>query len=89
MLTNVILMAQLNVLSEWPVKDTITVSVLQIVEHLMMLGFEKQVYFGMVNRVFPQNKNISSASAAATVLNQFFNCVLDILTRADSEVRKR
>jgi hypothetical protein len=85
----VILMAQLNLLSDWPVRDTLSVSVLQILQHLILLGFEKQTYFGLTNRNFPLSKTLGSASAASTVIGQFFSTLLSILSRPSNEVRER
>lgn len=64
-----------------------SVSVLQIIDRVIVLGFEKQAYLSISNRVYPRNKTLSNQSISANIFNQFFKLVMSMLSRPQSNAR--
>jgi hypothetical protein len=73
---NTLTRSQLNILSSPLSKDSITVSVLQIFSHIMVLGWDRQAYFSIGNRVYPSNKSTSMTSFGSNNLQSFFLCLM-------------
>lgn len=64
-----------------------SVSVLQIIDRVIVLGFEKQAYLSISNRVYPRNKTLSNQSISANIFNQFFKLVMSMLSRPQPNAR--
>ena len=79
--TEVVLMSQLSLLNEWPKRDSITVSVLQILSHSLVLGLEKHTYLSITNRLYPNHKSAASPATVNRTMADLFTNFLSILAR--------
>ena len=63
-----------------------SITILQIFQELMVLGYEKECYLGLTNRAYPQTKTVSTSSIVSNILSDFSTTILNMLSRDDDFV---